>query len=616
VLEEDETCDGSDFGGLTCGDVSSYEAGRLTCTAECKLDLSRCHTCGNGQVEGAEVCDGDYLAAQTCLTQGYYSGTLACSADCLSFDFSDCVGTCGDDNIDVTENFWEVCDGEALAGQTCESMGFDGGQLTCLADCSDFDTTECFSVDCGNGVQDEGEVCDGDDLGGETCETLGLVSGTLGCRPDCTDFDISDCVAAGMCGNNFTEGVEACDGDDLDGATCQTLQFYTGQLACLPDCTYDVSGCAGYCGDGVVQSVEVCDSTNVGAETCETQGFGGGTLACLPDCANFDTTNCISAVCGNGSVEAGEVCDGDDLDGQTCGSLGFDSGTLACLSDCAEYDTSNCGSCGDGALNGTEECDGLNLGGATCADFDCWNGGGLSCDTDCTLDISGCQAGHDEDGDGVDDNCDNCPSCANANQTNSDTDMLGDACQASALLSSIEVFDPMLNDESSWTAASGTWSYGGDEVSGGAQPYGGNYLHAFQLSDHPYAVEATFYYDQGAPSDSNWTGLLFAWEAPDYAYACHFERDSQVLGLWNIAGGGAWNQLESTIVNTSAGLDERRKVRVFYDGNMVNCRYEDETGSTETVTISGSQVNTDMSGQAGIRVYNENTVFTSFVIYE
>ncbi len=40
--------------------------------------------CGNGKIEGAEVCDGDDLAGQTCvgLALGYDAGTLACTGKC------------------------------------------------------------------------------------------------------------------------------------------------------------------------------------------------------------------------------------------------------------------------------------------------------------------------------------------------------------------------------------------------------------------------------------------------------------------------------------------------------------------------------------------------------
>ena len=46
---------------------------------------------------------------------------------------------------------------------------------------------------CGNGVSEETEVCDGVDLGGQTCLTLGFDGGPLACAVDCNSFDISGC---------------------------------------------------------------------------------------------------------------------------------------------------------------------------------------------------------------------------------------------------------------------------------------------------------------------------------------------------------------------------------------------------------------------------------------
>jgi hypothetical protein len=48
---------------------------------------------------------------------------------------------------------------------------------------------------CGNGVKDPGEDCDGADLGGATCESLGFTGGTLACSPACT-YDTSGCTQA------------------------------------------------------------------------------------------------------------------------------------------------------------------------------------------------------------------------------------------------------------------------------------------------------------------------------------------------------------------------------------------------------------------------------------
>lgn len=46
--------------------------------------------CGNGSIEVGEVCDGSNLGGQTCVSQGFSGGTLACASDCASFDTSGC----------------------------------------------------------------------------------------------------------------------------------------------------------------------------------------------------------------------------------------------------------------------------------------------------------------------------------------------------------------------------------------------------------------------------------------------------------------------------------------------------------------------------------------------
>ncbi len=48
-------------------------------------------TCGNGAVDGDEVCDGTKLDGKTCVSQGLAGGTLACQADCKTFDLSGCT---------------------------------------------------------------------------------------------------------------------------------------------------------------------------------------------------------------------------------------------------------------------------------------------------------------------------------------------------------------------------------------------------------------------------------------------------------------------------------------------------------------------------------------------
>ena len=48
---------------------------------------------------------------------------------------------------------------------------------------------------CGNGVLDSGEQCDGVDLQGQTCASMGFGSGALSCSPLCT-FGSGQCRAS------------------------------------------------------------------------------------------------------------------------------------------------------------------------------------------------------------------------------------------------------------------------------------------------------------------------------------------------------------------------------------------------------------------------------------
>ncbi len=125
--------------------------------------------------------------------------------------------TCGDDHADPPT---EACDGADLAGESCTTRGFDGGDLACAADCT-FDESGCTLITCGNGTVDAGETCDGTALGGATCASQGFASGTLACSDNCAGFDTSACVPA-VCGNGTPEGFEECDdGNLIDGDGCE-----------------------------------------------------------------------------------------------------------------------------------------------------------------------------------------------------------------------------------------------------------------------------------------------------------------------------------------------------------------------------------------------------------
>ncbi|MBI2145868.1 hypothetical protein HYU22_00835 [Candidatus Woesearchaeota archaeon] len=67
----------------------SHHAGQIT-IRNMHFPLPPPITCGNNLVEGSEQCDGTALNSQTCVTRGFASGTLRCTATC-TFDTSSCV---------------------------------------------------------------------------------------------------------------------------------------------------------------------------------------------------------------------------------------------------------------------------------------------------------------------------------------------------------------------------------------------------------------------------------------------------------------------------------------------------------------------------------------------
>lgn len=360
------------------------------------LALTACDTktrnvsaCGDGFRDPGEDCDGAELDGQSCQSLGYYRlvGTLRCAPDC-TFDTSECGGRCGDGVVDAAEG--ETCDGTALNGATCQSLGFvEGGELACGADCR-HDWSACLAT-CGNGYREGDESCDDGGLQPDDgCDAACAVEAGWTCDA------ASPSVCVPGCGDGVARGDEACDGADLRGGSCEALGYHGGVLSCTAGCALELTACeaAGRCGDQIVQDLhgEQCEGAVPVGATCLDVGYYAGTLACDASTCRFDTSGCDGR-CGDGSLHLafGEACDGDQLNGATCVSLGAYDGTLACDAACA-FDFSGCGGrCGDGAIQLAfgETCDGADLGGVTCQSLG-FASGTLGCGAACTLDTSTC----------------------------------------------------------------------------------------------------------------------------------------------------------------------------------------------------------------------------------
>ena len=461
VNQDTEECDGDKFRHNvdSCIDWDpSYESGKVTCKATCKVDYGACvkkvtKKCGNGKIDDGESCDGTLFFGgnDECAkydSQSYSGGQLKCNPTTCDIDVSACVKKaeapkCGNGQLDPGE----ICDGTTFASgvSTCNAYApttYKKGQLKCGSDCKTVDTSACKAF-CGDGMLNTtynrvpiNEPCDGTKFSTKlnTCaKVVGTGStGTLSCNADCT-INSSKCSSASTCGNDKVDGDEDCDGTKFlfDEDTCKGWSsiYSDGKVTCNKDCTINYSACKiaakPICGDGQVnQDSEECDGKSLGKgyDSWNCSDFGEeytGTMKCGSDC-RLDVSTCQlkpQQKCGNGQLDADEFCDGDKfIDGDNkCSDWGsFTSGTVKCTATC-EIDTSDCrvNYCGDGKVGGDEWCDKSEFmaGLDTCQKVSSnYSGGMLKCNADCTIDESGCTrkcgngAVEEEDGEWCDPN--------------------------------------------------------------------------------------------------------------------------------------------------------------------------------------------------------------------
>jgi hypothetical protein len=87
-----------------------------------------------------------------------------------------------------------------------------------------------------------------------------------GSTTDAADSSSSSGAAAQLCGNELREGTEECDGGDVGGETCPSIDpdFGDGMLQCETDCTFDVTACCVRTGGSCTQADQCCGAL----ETC------------------------------------------------------------------------------------------------------------------------------------------------------------------------------------------------------------------------------------------------------------------------------------------------------------------------------------------------------------
>ncbi len=228
-------------------------------------------TCGDGVIEGAEVCDGGNLGGATCGSQGCTGGgTLACAADCLSFDTSGCADcpVCDNDGICEIDEDCNNCPNDCVSGTTsgaaCGNGVCEAGNgedcVSCAADCNGKQNGKpanrfcCGDGDGQNPLPCSDSACSS---GGWSCTDVPVSGGSFCCGDlvcdsgeDCSNCALDCTIGAEVCTGSLDED---CDGavDCADGECSGDPACQGGQCADVGEsCRNDVDCCSNSCSGG------------------------------------------------------------------------------------------------------------------------------------------------------------------------------------------------------------------------------------------------------------------------------------------------------------------------------------------------------------------------------
>jgi hypothetical protein len=174
-IDAGEECDGKNITDLNCWNFTApngnlYDGGALTCTSDCKINVSGCGYCGDG-----------YLSARAGERCENNMGFIYFWKNGVRYQ-------------------WDVS-----ADNPCRNFGYATGKVSCSPVNCSWDISGCYNkIDavCGNGILESGEDCDYGILGREnesSCQdfsrnaTVNYTGGKLSCTQDC-QHDFSDCT--------------------------------------------------------------------------------------------------------------------------------------------------------------------------------------------------------------------------------------------------------------------------------------------------------------------------------------------------------------------------------------------------------------------------------------
>ena len=341
-----EVCDGD----VSCGQAGHfYPEGTAKCNSDCSAyDTSMCvarptgDKCGNGQIDSGESCEqGDTKSCKE-LSNTFASGEAACRRDCLGWDPTNCVNG-GRDTCAQILGCVKNCGGDSTCEKNCKESGSEDGKQgfsaleSCASACGGVADDACLSEKCYNEYYscNPKEKCGNGVIDeGEICEN----KETKPCEE--LDPDKWQPINEAVCNSECT-GWNDYSCIDKNSLTC--MQLYD----CLKDCTD--SECEQAC--TLKTSMPAKERYDTMKE-CLTINECTVDEECMSGVCKFQTDACKTYLtCGNKVVDKdmGEVCEKNDF--KDCGEFKDDNGAAIyeagtgsafCGPNCTEYNFNNC----------------------------------------------------------------------------------------------------------------------------------------------------------------------------------------------------------------------------------------------------------------------------------
>lgn len=274
-------------GGATEGSTGADTSGGEASTG---TDTDAAAVCGDGVLDASERCDGPLLGDQSCAGLGapYVGGALSCALECSALDATACdvdpsgpivrlneilargadegpyaglgdvieIVNAGGAAIDLAG--WRLSDDPLLLDEKTYTFPASSkllpGAFMVLVEYNDSVDVGDFPFGISSSKTETLTLVDAGDVIVDQVTFDGALADPSYCRLPDGGATWQTCVQTPgdanlgelpiTCGDGLLGDGEACEGDDVGGATCQSIGRFTGgELGCSGLCTFDVSGC-------------------------------------------------------------------------------------------------------------------------------------------------------------------------------------------------------------------------------------------------------------------------------------------------------------------------------------------------------------------------------------